>query len=154
SPASISGNTSSMEQPTYQATALPTTTATTPTVIDGRTWQNPSRITVRDDSSASLRDTSGADNGATISAARFQFRSLHDTPVIDGRAVTIKGANQDNQGWGYVTLNIPGSTTTGQPILTLNKTYGAYGYFWGLDSLAPSDLTGLEVTVSSDDLSG
>lgn len=140
-----------MDQQTYQETVFPTSASTVPSSFDGYTWQNPSRIYANDGSSASMSYPTH-DVGAKIKGSGFTFKTLPESAVIDGLAVTIEGTSSEMI--GYVTLNIPGTTTTGQPILTLNKTYGGIGYFWGLDSLVPSDLTGLEVTVATDDLSG
>lgn len=141
-----------MPVPIYQETALPTSgTAPTPSNA-GVYWQNPSRITAKDGSSATVNLTSGGDFGAVIRAASFNWTTRPDNAVIVGLMVRVKGAINQG-GIAAVTLNIPGAATWNTT--SLDGTWGGPGYLWGLDSISEAQLAALQVNITfSDNVTG
>lgn len=135
----------------FSSTKLPTVAATNPT---GHTspfslWQNVSRITADDASSASW----GAylpGQGANIVGSAFGFQQLPESAIIDGILVSIEGSNTGC--WGDVTLNIPG--TTGKSIGALNGTFGGTTDKWGASTITPAHIAALTVSADTEDLSG
>lgn len=140
-----------MARKIYQATSLPSTgTAPTPSNA-GVYWLNPSRITARDGSSATVNLTSGGDFGAVIRGTGFSWGTLPPDAVIAGIQVRIVGAI--NQGGNAdVQLSIPGTVT--KNTVTLNESWGGVGYFWGLAGLTVADLVGLQVNATFNDFTG
>ena len=138
-----------MEQ-NYSSTKLPTAASQTPSMA-GATWANPSRITADDGSSATLGYFSGGDSGAEIHGTDFDFQQLPPEAVIDGIQVTIDGSQTGC--YGNVSLdNITGVSS--KDMGALNGNFGGSTDLWGADTIDPSEIASIGVTVNTGDVSG
>lgn len=138
-------------QENYATTKLPTAAATNDTghTSPGAVWQNPSRITAADGSSA----TWGAylpGQASNIVGSSFGFPSFPDGAVIDGIEVYISGSQVGC--FGDVYLNIAGSTS--KSIGSLNGSYGGPTDLWGKTSITEADILALQVAADTADVSG
>lgn len=135
----------------YSSAKLPTTATTTAT---GKTtptslWQNPSRITA-DDASSATWGAYLAGQGASITGSVFNFPKLPANAVIDGIQVYIEGSQVGC--YGDVTISATG--TSGKPISALNGNYGGPTDLWGATIISPSDIATLSVSANTEDVSG
>ena len=137
-------------QQDYQITKAPTTASTSASGGHGTPslWQNVSRITADDGSSASWGAFEGG-QGSEISGNNFGF-VLPPDAVIDGIQVNIDGSQTGS--YGNVTINVPG--TSGKAIGALNGSYGSSTDLWGATSIDPDDIESISVSADTTDVSG
>lgn len=137
-----------MEQ-NYSSTKLPTVGASS-ALGGAAAWSNPSRITADDGSSASWGAFEGGQNSA-ITGSSFDFQQLPPEAVIDGIQVFIDGSQTGCFGDVYLD-NITGVSS--KDIGALTGNYGSATDLWGADSIDPSEIANIEITVFASDVSG
>lgn len=135
----------------YSSTKLPTVGANTGVGYPpNASWNNPSRITADDGSSANIAFVNGGQPGDLLVGSSFAFQSLPEGAVIDGIMLTVDGSQTGC--FGDITLNLTG--TSSKSLGTLSGNYGGSTDLWGADEIDASEIPGLTVSVFTNDVSG